>query len=293
MLLHNASALQTAARFEEQRCSSCVHAGARSRPAWHAPDARAALFGWRTVHAGVSLMPQDIDVSPWWFREELGPGEDAVDTSPIVHVAGFPYAQTLHHEYDTPAAQACPRPPRRRSTRPALLCCRCTVGDLALVGPATSCAALTSTAATTMQSTAPVRDGGRQVNVRDAQHEGRRSAFPTERRTTGRTACCTRRNARRAQLCTGAHASAPSRVQVLRPSFVAPERQRAGDAPETLQASEATDCWNLGVLLFLLLTGEMPFTLATERKQKHLPRIRMRVCQVRLSRGCMQSACTP
>lgn len=68
-------------------------------------------------------------------------------------------------------------------------------------------------------------------------------------------------------------------MQVAAASFLAPEHDMANAPPAV---GEKADSWALGVLLFTLLTGELPFTLSTEVKAKHVERIRARACQVRL-----------
>ena len=71
---------------------------------------------------------------------------------------------------------------------------------------------------------------------------------------------------------------------MVAPSFLAPERD-AGTVPGGARPRpphpEKADSWSLGVLLFTLMTGELPFVLATEVQAKHVGRIRTRVRQVR------------
>ena len=69
-------------------------------------------------------------------------------------------------------------------------------------------------------------------------------------------------------------------LQVLCLVFTAPERHRGTDTDSMEPASATADCWSLGVLLFLLLTGELPFVLCTELKVRvpHLDRAMLLCC---------------
>ena len=49
-----------------------------------------------------------------------------------------------------------------------------------------------------------------------------------------------------------------------------------------MHQDECTTCWELGCFMFVVLTGELPFCLPSERMQ-HLERIKARICKVRVS----------
>ena len=53
-----------------------------------------------------------------------------------------------------------------------------------------------------------------------------------------------------------------------------------------LHREEATECWALGALLFVMLTGELPFTLPTEG-MRHVAQIGERL---RNARHCFEAA---
>jgi serine/threonine protein kinase len=59
------------------------------------------------------------------------------------------------------------------------------------------------------------------------------------------------------------------------PSFMPPEQQVS--RVSAIVSTPEADSWAIGFLLFLLLTGELPFTLSTELKAKHVSRISARI----------------
>lgn len=64
-------------------------------------------------------------------------------------------------------------------------------------------------------------------------------------------------------------------------SFRPPELPNLLDALKPEAATEKCASWNLGALLLLLLTGEVPFSLSSEVQFKHLARAQGRASQVR------------